>query len=43
MRTYDSGYWCCDNTRAIEEGWAPMKRVKQSIEEMVEAYKHEHA
>lgn len=44
MRSYDSDYWCCESPFAAKDmGWFPIWRIKDSIREMVEAYKNEHA
>lgn len=40
MREYDNENWCCKSRNAY---WEPKKTLRQSITEMVEAYKSEHA
>jgi nucleoside-diphosphate-sugar epimerase len=40
MRSYDNEDWCCKTTNRY---WQPTKSLRQSITEMVEQYRHEHA
>lgn len=43
LREYDNPNWRCDNYEARKFGWAPKKTLAHSIQEMVEAYKRDHA
>lgn len=43
MRSYDSSAWFCMNDAAKKAGWKLSKTLDQSIANMVDDYKHEHA
>lgn len=40
LRVYDNENWCCQNKSKY---WEPTKPLRQSITEMVEAYRNEHS